>query len=405
MRWVALVLGLSLAAVVGAEGPAPWPAVRALVVIAATAAALGARDRRGHLRIAMLPLLALGVAGFVAGAGIGIPHLVSGGNPTLSAAGTISLASGLCVAGASTRALLRGASLRYKILAVPVGVTLFVLVIAPLTLSVALTNTVPFDLGTATPTDLDLAYEDVAIRADDGVELLGWYVPSTNGAAVVLLSGAGGVRSDELDHAAVLARHGYGVLLLDVRGHGGSGGDAMLWGWDGDRDVRAAVDYLAARPDVSDGRIAALGMSMGAEEAIGAAGSDDRLRAVVAEGATARGVRDEGNRATGVGGWFTRYADWATSHAADLMTGAKPPTKVRDAIAAASPRPIMIIAGGTQPAEIDAAHAWIAASGDNTELWIAPGAGHTQAFARLPAEWERRAVAFLDRSLLTGAGS
>ncbi len=40
-------------------------------------------------------------------------------------------------------------------------------------------------------------------------------------------------------------------------------------------------------------------MSMGAEEAIGAAGADVRL---------------------------IRYIDWTTAHAADLMTSASPPT-------------------------------------------------------------------------------
>ena len=54
--------------------------------------------------------------------------------------------------------------------------------------------------------------------------LAGWYAPSRNGAAVVLLHGAGSTRSNVLDEAVVLAEHGYGVLMLDARGHGESAG-------------------------------------------------------------------------------------------------------------------------------------------------------------------------------------
>jgi len=91
------------------------------------------------------------------------------------------------------------------------------------------------------------------------VTLSGWYVPSRNRAAVVLLHGASSTRSNVLDHALVLAGRGYGVLLYDARGHGRSGGRAMELGWYGDRDIAAAVDYLEKRNDVDPPRIAALG--------------------------------------------------------------------------------------------------------------------------------------------------
>src|SRR5690606_22112581 len=92
--------------------------------------------------------------------------------------------------------------------------------------------------------------------------------------------------------AQVLAAEEYGVLLFDARGHGASEGRAMDFGWYGNEDVSGAVTYLAARPGVDFDRIAAVGMSMGGEEAIGAAGADPRIKAVVAEGATSRVAAD-----------------------------------------------------------------------------------------------------------------
>jgi dienelactone hydrolase len=316
--------------------------------------------------------------------------------------GIAALATGLALVGHATVTHVRRARRWRKLLVAPIGFGVVVLAVAPLALAVAVTNVPPLALGDETPADRGLPYSDVSIQAGDGTELAAWYVPSTNGAAVVLLGGATNTRTDELDHAAVLAGNGYGVLLLDARGHGNSDGDAMLWGWYGETDVRAAVDYLASRDDVAAGRIAAVGMSMGAEEAIGAAGADPRLLAVVAEGASARGARDEGNPASGVGGWLIRYIDWTTAHAADLMTSAKPPTKLRDAIAAAGPRPVMIIAAGTQPTEVAAAHAFDAAAPGSVEVWIAPDAGHTKAYDTHPAAWEARVIAFLDNALDVG---
>ena len=108
---------------------------------------------------------------------------------------------------------------------------------------------------------LGAAHEDVTFTTSDGLELDGWYVPSRNGAAVIAFPG----RSDPQAHARMLARHGYGVLLFDRRGEGDSDGDSNLFGWGGDKDIQAAVEFLKARPDVDPGRIGGIGLSVGGE--------------------------------------------------------------------------------------------------------------------------------------------
>src|SRR6266508_5652683 len=139
-----------------------------------------------------------------------------------------------------------------------------------------------------TPADRGMAtYENVTITTADGMMLSGWYVPSHNRAAIIALHGSGGNRPAVLGHAALLARHGYGVLLLDVRGHGNSGGQFTL-GWDANLDIDAAIAYLRARPEVDPDRIGALGLSMGGEVAMQAAAHTDKLKAVVSDGAGAR---------------------------------------------------------------------------------------------------------------------
>jgi uncharacterized protein len=109
--------------------------------------------------------------------------------------------------------------------------------------------------------NLGRPYIDASLTTSDGLRLAGWYVPSRNGAAVIAFPG----RTRPVRHARMLAHHGCGVLLLDRRGQGESEGDFNARGWGGERDLRAALAYLRARPDVNGGRIGGLGLSVGGE--------------------------------------------------------------------------------------------------------------------------------------------
>ena len=100
--------------------------------------------------------------------------------------------------------------------------------------------------------------------------------------------------------ARMLARHGYGVLLFDRRGEGESEGDPNIFGWQGERDIHAAVAFLQRRPDVDPDRIGGIGLSVGGEMMIAAAAQSDGLKAIVPEGASSRSMRDD--LANG-GGW------------------------------------------------------------------------------------------------------
>ena len=80
----------------------------------------------------------------------------------------------------------------------------------------------------------------------------------------------------------MLARHGYGVLLLDPRGQGRSQGDLVRWA--GDRDLIAGATFLQGRPDVDPDRIGGFGSSVGGEILLVAAAQSTAFKAVVSEG-------------------------------------------------------------------------------------------------------------------------
>ncbi|MFW7414004.1 alpha/beta hydrolase [Demequina sp. SO4-18] len=239
---------------------------------------------------------------------------------------------------------------------------------------------------------------DVSVDAGEGVTLAGWYVPTTTGAAVVLAHGAGSTRDAVVTHAEVLAEAGYGVLAIDARGHGDSTGRAMDLGWWGEADLAAALDTLSAIDGVDPERLGLVGLSMGGESAVGAAGADPRARAVVAEGATQRTSADKaGWLPSHPLGWLQRGMDLERDALVVAMTDAPRPGTLRDA-AAATRAPILLISSGKVPDEAMAS-TWVARGTSHVETWEIPSAAHTGGLATEPEVWPQRVIAFLDAAL------
>jgi fermentation-respiration switch protein FrsA (DUF1100 family) len=125
----------------------------------------------------------------------------------------------------------------------------------------------------ATPASVGLEYEGVEIRSTDGVRLSAWWVPAGGSAkAAVLVPGWGGYKFDEhvLQTASVYHDAGYGVLVLDLRAQGESGGSRRTLGYREVRDVRGALAWLRRRGYALD-RVVIHGWSMGGATALRAA--------------------------------------------------------------------------------------------------------------------------------------
>jgi pimeloyl-ACP methyl ester carboxylesterase len=346
-----------------------------------------------------------GLVGWIAvsiGLGIGVPWLVDGAVTVGSVFAVLCLLVGLALIGISVAQAWRALRSWWRFALVP-WIALLIVLTFSLSIALATTNVAPGESPETTPADVGLDAIDVTMRSADGVELAGWYVRSTNGAAVVLRHGAGSDRSNVLGQAEVLARNGYGVLMTDARGHGDSDGRAMDLGWNGDADIDAAVDLLRTRSDVDPTRIAVLGLAMGGEEAIGAAAADPRIAAVVAEGATGRTAADKTwlSDEYGARGWLQEQIDRLTYGFTDLFASPGEPVSLADAVAATSPRPFLMIAAGEVPEEGQVAERLAAVAPSSVEVWEVEGAGHTEGLETAPAEWERRVVGFLDEALGT----
>lgn len=251
-----------------------------------------------------------------------------------------------------------------------------------------------------TPADIGLThYQTVQIQPQPGQTLTGWYLPSQNGAAVLLLQGHWTARDGMLPEAGILARHGYGVMLLDPHPCAGPGvvhtmGQAEI------ADIAAAVKFMRQQPDIIGDRMGVLGFSIGGVLAVESAARLPEIKAVVAEGnfddlttnITPRGARETlvGSLVQGFIVFFFRY-----------YTGTDPAlVRPIDSVAKISPRPLFFIAGEYE-AEANRTQAQFEAAGQPKELWLVPQVGHGGYGDRWPEEYERRIAGFFNEHLLT----
>ena len=245
--------------------------------------------------------------------------------------------------------------------------------------------------------NLGTAYRSVSFTSGDGLKLAGWYVPSQNGAAVIVPPG----RSPAVQaHARMLIRHGYGVLLFDRRGEGQSQGDRNMYGWSGDKDLLGAVAFLQGQPDVHQGRIGGLGLSVGGEMLLQTAAERSGLKAVVSEGAGRRSLLEHLHIPTlgAVQKWLTPWI--AQTGALMVMSNASPPPYLGDLVARIAPRPILLIYSGHGLDDESLNRVYYADAHQPKTLWEVPRGGHTGALQAVPVEYEARVVSFFDHALL-----
>ena len=270
-------------------------------------------------------------------------------------------------------------------------------VLFPISIAYVVTHAAP--VGVPAP-NLGTAYEDVQFTTSDGLLLKGWYVPSKNRAAVISFPGRSGTRLQ----ARMLARHGYGVLLFDRRGEGESEGDWNVFGWQGERDLHAAVRFLETREDVDPERIGGIGRSVGGEMLIEAAVESDAFKAAVSEGGSGRSIRDE---LANNSGFSLENATSLANHAVlttavSVFANNLPPEDLKGLASRISPRAVFFIYGehGQGGAEKKPNQGFYAEAGEPKEIWEVPGAQHVGGITTRPAEYERRVIGFFDSALL-----
>jgi fermentation-respiration switch protein FrsA (DUF1100 family) len=296
----------------------------------------------------------------------------------------------------------------FKIALVIIGVVLVVAVAALAILTKGQAHdlvTHPIEVREAideTPAGCGLPYEDVRVTSADGLTLAGWYVPSQNGAAVMAQHGYKYNRTEMLEEAEMLCRHGYGVLVTSVRAHDQSEGELVSFGYREMQDLEAWYHFLLARDDVEPGKIGILGNSMGGSLAIQYAAENGDIKAVVGHSAFSSlddTVATSIRHFTGLPSF--PFAPMIVFWAEQEVGFDSSSINAKNWIAEISPRPVLLIQGGAD--EIISASSGellYEAAGEPKELWYEPALGHATFDLDRPEEFEARLVAFFDQYVL-----
>jgi dipeptidyl aminopeptidase/acylaminoacyl peptidase len=263
-----------------------------------------------------------------------------------------------------------------------------------------------FEAGVDTSQYAMPTFSEVRFSSRDwGIAIDAWWVPAAdpNAPVVILAHGLGECKRapSVLLPAGMLHRHGFGVLLIDLRDEGSSTVDTgrMTGGAGEARDILGAWDWLRTDRGIPAARIGLFGVSLGAGAAILAMGQEPEVAATWEDSGYADLVQtlryQEASR-----GWPPQIVDVAVVVA--RLRGADFTTRPVDALTKLAGRPIALIAGeadGLVPFEQAQQLIAAAAANGKATVWTLPGVGHVGAMTHDAAEYERRLVAFFDGSL------
>jgi pimeloyl-ACP methyl ester carboxylesterase len=209
------------------------------------------------------------------------------------------------------------------------------------------------------------------------------------------MHGTGSNRLGVADHARLLARHGYGVLIFDLHGHGESDGRSTSLPSRFQQDAEAALAYLRQRPDVRADRIGIVGVSLGGEVAVHAAARDPEWRAIVLEGVQGGSPADMTASEPDPATYVTLTALYGLAR---VLGGSGPSASNPEQVERIAPRPLLLLSAG-RGTEARANEDYKRRGGPTTELWNLPEARHAAALRTDPTGYERRVIGFLDRAL------
>ena len=179
--------------------------------------------------------------------------------------------------------------------------------------------------------------------------------------------------------AEKICHEGFAVLIFNFRGTGASGGNLDILGWA--RDLKTAIDYVWALPEVNRSRLSLLGFSGGAAVSVYVASQDDRVSYVVTCACPAEftfltkvnGPQSIVDHFRSIGA--IRDKDFPHS-IQDWFGGFEQVSPIKY-VAKIAPRPLLLVHGNQdETVEAGDAHRLYAQAGEPKQLIIVDGAGH-----------------------------
>jgi pimeloyl-ACP methyl ester carboxylesterase len=125
--------------------------------------------------------------------------------------------------------------------------------------------------------------KEVQIHSPAGYDLNALYLPLGDSQKTVILNhGITMGLFQMIVFSSIFRRHGFNVLVYDLRNHGRSGGENTTFGFYEKHDLKAVVDW-AFNQLKPGGKIGTMGLSLGAATALQHAAIDPRLSFIIVD--------------------------------------------------------------------------------------------------------------------------
>ena len=267
-------------------------------------------------------------------------------------------------------------------------------------------------LGRMSPADVGLSFEPLAFRTrgPGAIDLAAWWITSAtargrtaSGRTVVLLHGYGDAKVGALAWAPTWHALGFNALVVDLRGHGESGGATSTAGFVERDDLDAVLDELRATRPAQARSIVLFGVSLGGAVALACAARRADIAGVVVDGVYRDYPTAVAAHARRLGAPLASLLP-ATLRLAERMGGARfADVRPVETIAACA-CPVMLIQAGRDAfvdvASRDALSAALASRANARDVeWTVADAGHGLPLAADPAGYAARVGAFVSAVL------
>ncbi len=255
------------------------------------------------------------------------------------------------------------------------------------------------------PEQFGLRYEKISFKTRDGLELRGWFIPSTIGdkRTILMCHGWGDNKGELLKQTYFLNENGgFNLMYFDFRSHGESEGEITTIGGLETIDFDAAIEWLRkAKPEFADS-IGVFGLSMGAAVTVASMPKHPDLRCAAVESPFSD-YRTVIKR----WGWNNMKVPYYPLIALTLLllrSRVKDPAIDRfnpvEAAPKISPRPLFVIGGEHDrlmtPEDVRKV---FAAAREPKQLWMVPEARHAKCREAAGMEYDTRVIGFFSRNL------
>ncbi|MGD6801238.1 alpha/beta hydrolase [Rossellomorea aquimaris] len=242
-------------------------------------------------------------------------------------------------------------------------------------------------------------FEEVKVESHDGLNLSAVLLKSEkpNGKAVILAHGYKGSNEQMPGITKFYHEQGYDVLKPDARGHGKSEGSYIGYGWDDRKDYTRWVNLLIEEYGAEE--VYLHGFSMGAATVLMTSGEDlpTEVKGIIADSGYTSVEEELAHQLK----YIYNLPAFPLMEVTSAITNIRAGYTFSEASAVEQVKkndlPLFIIHGDQDelvPTEM-ANVLYEKASGEK-ELWIVPGAGHTEAYTVAEEEYQKRLKEFLE---------